>query len=111
MVKIFTGNNVTPKKKQLTNWGFTTIEGGKIIKFRFPESDSAYERVRRELSNINNWGRYPGTHPEGRGSRNYTLVKFIPDFDCIKVHSLFFPDGKVWDSTMRTFRNIRDSEL
>jgi hypothetical protein len=111
MPKIFVGNTVTPSKKPLVNWGFTTVEGGKITYFRFPESESAYLRMEKELQNINNWGRYPGPHPEGRGSRNYTFLKILPDFNCIKVFSVFFPDGRVWDSHMRDFRRIRDIEL
>lgn len=111
MVKIFKGNTITPRKKPIAQWGFTTVEGGKITRFRYPESDSAYERIITEMRNPNNWGRYPGPHPEGRGSRNFTFVKFLPDFNCVKVHSLFFPDGRVWDSTYRDFRKIRDNEI
>ncbi len=112
MVKIFTGNEITPKKKELFKWGFTTREGGTIRWFKFPESESAYNRMRDELRNERNWSRYPGPHPEGgRGSRNFTYLKIIPDFDCVKIHSVFFPDGRVWDSTIRNFRKIRDYEV
>lgn len=109
-MKIFKANNITPKKKRIASWGYTTVEGGKITRFKFPESDTAIERMEKELTNYNNWARYPGPHPEGRGSRKYTYVKIIPGYDCVKVHSLIFPDKRVWDSTLRNFRKIRDYE-
>lgn len=92
------------------DWGYTTVEGGLIRGFKFPKSDSAYERMRAECENPNNWSKYQGPHPEGRGSRAYTVIKIIPSFDFLRIHSLFFPDGKVWDSTLRDFRNVRDYE-
>lgn len=98
------------KKNKVFRWGFTTVEGGTIYRFKFPDTTSSYERMKKELTNPNNWDRYPGPHPEGRGSRNYTYVKIIPDFDCIKVHSLYFPDGTVFDSTIRDFRKITSEE-
>ena len=111
MVKIVDKNKVVPKKKPIASWAYTTKEGGTIQKFRFPESDSAYQRMKRELENVHHWRKYPGPHPEGgSGSRNYTIVTLIPGLNIVKVHSLFFPDGKVWDSTMRDFRKIRDYE-
>lgn len=111
MVEIYTGNQTTPKKKPLVNWGFTTREDGPITKFRFPESESAFKRMERELENINKWGKYPGPHPENMGgSRAYTIVTIIPDYDIIKIHCLYFPDGKVWDSSLRDYRPIRDYE-
>lgn len=104
-------NTPNPRKRPLSKWGFTTKEGGPITRFVFPESSGAYERMREHLENINNWGRYPGPHPEGRGSRNFNYMKIIPEFACIKIHSLLFPDGTVWDATMRRFRQIRDYEI
>jgi len=111
MPKITTRNTVTPKRRELSKWGFTTREGGQIYRFRFPTNEVAIERMKKELSNYNCWGKYPGPHPEGKGSRNYTIVKIIPDYDVIKIHSLFFPDGTVWDSTIRGYRRIKDYEL
>lgn len=109
--KVINANRVAPKKKPITPWGYTTHEGGKIIHFKFPESQSAIKRMKESVSNINNWGKYPGRHPEGRYSRQYTILKLVPGIDFIKVHSVFFPDGKVWDSTLREIRKIRDIEL
>lgn len=109
--KIFEGNRGIQKKESLARWSFSTKEGGKRTKFVFPNSDNAYKRMEQELKRPSNWGKYPGPHPEGAGSRNFTFVKVMPEFDCVKVHSLFFPDGRVWDSTIRDFRKIRDYEL
>lgn len=109
-MKIIKRNRITPIKKRIASWGFTTVEMGKITRFEFPESDRAIERMKGELSNPNNWNKYPGPHPEGRGSRNYTYLKIIPGYDCVKIHSVIFPNGKVWDSTLRDFRKIRDYE-
>jgi hypothetical protein len=110
MVKIFKGNQVTPKKEEIFHWGFTTREGGVIRRFKFPKSDSAIERMRQYVENERNWDRYPGPHPEG-GNRNFIHMRIIPDYDHIRIHSLFFPDGKVWDSTLRKFRQTRDYEI
>lgn len=109
--KVITANLVAPKKKAITPWGYTTREGGKITHFKFPESSSAVKRMEDEVTNINHWDKYPGRHPEGRYSRQYTIVTLIPGIDIIKIHSLYFPEGKVWDSTLRDFRKIRDIEL
>lgn len=110
MVKLVNDNKRTPKKKELMDWGFTTVEGGLIQGFKFPKSKSAYERMVDEVTNPNNWSKYEGPHPEGRGSRSYTTITIIPGFDFLRVHALFFPDGKVWDSKLRDFRNVRDYE-
>lgn len=111
MPKIYKRNKKTPKRKKRPNWSYNTIQGGKRTNFKFPESDSAIGRMKDHLTNYNRWKRYPGPHPEGRGSRAYTIVTLIPAHDIIKVHSLFFPNGVVWDSTIRDFRKIRDYEL
>lgn len=103
-------NTITPRKKLLRRWGFTTREGGTIVRFEYPDSDSAYKRMHQHLADRENWGRYEGPHPEG-GARSYTSVRLIPGYDVVRVHSMFFPDGRVWDSTFRNFRKIRDYEI
>ncbi len=111
MEKISERNTITPKKVRMASWAFTVHEGGRLEKFIFPESVNAYDRMRKLLTNRDNWGRYEGPNPYGPGSRSYTRVIILPEFGEVKVHSLFFPDGTVWDSTLRSFRNIRDYEL
>lgn len=110
MVKIISSNTITPKKKPLRKWGYTQVEGGMIHKFSFPESESAIKRMEEELTDQRHWDKYPGPNPHGRGSRNYTKIGIIPNFSCLRVHSVFFPNGFVWDSTLRDFRPIRDYE-
>lgn len=111
MPNIINSNSITPKKKPIRNWGYSKVNGGDIYKFSFPETEGAIERMRQEVDNINRWERYPGPNPHGRGDRNYTIIRIIPNFDILKVHSLYFPDGTVWDSSIRDFRPIRDYEL
>jgi hypothetical protein len=110
MVKIIKSNTITPKKKPLRKWGYSRVNGGEIYKFNFPESESAIKRMEEECTNNNKWNRYPGPNPHGRGDRNYTIITIIPNYECLKVHSVYFPNGMVWDSSIRDFRPIRDYE-
>lgn len=109
--KVVKENTVTPKKRPIMKWSYTTREGGKKTFFKFPESESAENRMLKEVQNHNNWKRYPGVHPEGKYAREYTILTLIPGKDIVKIHSLFFPSGIVWDSTIRQVRKVRDIEL
>lgn len=92
-----------PKQEEENKWAYTTREGGLWKSFDYPVSESAIKRIENELLKELNWGRYKGSHPEG-GDRNYTMVRTIPPFSYIRIHSLKFPDGRIWDSSIRTFR-------
>lgn len=91
-----------PKEVPQRKWAYTTKEGGAWRYFEYPSSNSGIIRMENEVTNIMNWGRYQGRHPEG-GDRNFTTIRTIPPFSFMRIHSLKFPDGRVWDSTLRTF--------
>lgn len=91
-----------PKESPERRWAYNTKKDGKWIHFKYPISDSAITRMKNEVTNIMNWGRYPGQHPEG-GDRNFTMVRTIPPFSFMRIHSIKFPDNRVWDSTLRRF--------
>lgn len=91
-----------PKEEPPRKWAYTTREGGTLKQFDYPVSESAITRMENEVQNVMNWGRYSGRHPEG-GDRNFTVIRTIPPFSFIRIHSMKFPDNRVWDSTLRKF--------
>lgn len=109
--EVYRANQLTPKKRELSPWAFSTRQEGELHRFKFPNTESAIERMKEHLNNQNRWKRYPGPHPENfGGSRMYTLCTIIPEYDILKIFCLYFPDGTVWDSSLRSFRQIKDYE-
>lgn len=85
--------NDTPK------FAYSTRQGGEWIEF---ETKYPVSHVEKEVTSPRNWGRFKGPHPE-QGDRNYLTSFFIPPYHPVKIHSLRFPDGRVWSSSTRDF--------
>ena len=94
----------TRPKKRLPAWGYTIKDGGHIYPVKLPVNQDQMDIVEHQVQNPRFWGKYH-VHPLG-GNRHYTQLVCFPPFEPIRVFSVVFPNGKIWNSGMRKFTNL-----
>ena len=80
----------------MTELSYTTEEGGQWFPAVVP--DERGENIQRQCFDPDSWNKY------NRSVDSRTLVTWHPGERAKWVHSVRFPDGRVWDSYFRDWR-------
>lgn len=82
-------------------WYFTIDEGENWIPFLVKDPNFS-EKLLSQLRDQARW-----VHSPTKGQKS--AISCIPGYLIKFVHSVQFPDGKIWDSTLRNFRDAKTS--
>ena len=91
-----------PDDEAKKTFAYTNEEGGTVYTFECPwDNVEAYSlALQQELQQSKQWIRNKSAMP---GRRDMTKLGLLPGDGVMRVHSVFFPDGRIWDSSLRDF--------
>jgi hypothetical protein len=77
-------------------WYFTREEGGQWIAVEVNDPNF-HLKIIGQLTDKQRW------IEKGNGKSERTALSCMPGYIVLFVHSVRFPDGRIWDSTFRQF--------